>query len=92
MIKSFSHKGLKHFFLTGSTAGINPAHAPLLRTRLGVLNEARNLKELNLPGYRLHKLKGDKRDFWSVAVNANWRMTFAFSEGDVWVLNYGDYH
>ena len=92
MIKSFKHKGLKQFFKSGTTKGIQPEHEQRLRMRLAALNTAQKIEDLDLPGYRLHGLKGDKADLWSICVNGNWRLTFEFDDGDVHVLDYEDYH
>ncbi|OON41480.1 Killer protein [Izhakiella australiensis] len=92
MIKSFKHKGLKQYFETGSTAGIMPQHAKKLKVQLAFLNQADKASDLDLPGYRLHALKGDRNEIWSITVNGNWRMTFKFQDGDAYIVNYEDYH
>lgn len=92
MIKSWLHKGLKNFFETGSRAGIQAAHARRLEERLQVINRAKSVQEINFPAYRLHQLKGDRSDIWSITVTGNWRITFRFEDGDAYILNYEDYH
>lgn len=92
MIKSFKHKGLKLFFEDGSCAGIQAKHKEKLRLQLSALDTARCIEDMNLPGYSLHKLKGQLKDYWSITVNGNWRVTFIFDNGDVYVVNYEDYH
>ena len=92
MIKSFAHKGLEQFFVTGSKAGIQPRHAIRLRLILAQLQQARMLEDMNIPTLRLHELKGDRQGTWSVTVQANWRVTFRFAEGDAEVVDYEDYH
>lgn len=92
MIKSFKHKGLKRFFETGSVAGINPSHRQKIRIRLAALDTATNIEDMDLPGFRLHSLKGDKQGEWAVDVNKNWRITFEFIDGNAHVVNYEDYH
>ena len=92
MIKSFAHKGLERFFLTGSQAGIQPRHANRLRLILAQLHQARTIADMNIPTLRLHELKGDRQGTWSVTVQANWRVTFRFVEGDAEVVDYEDYH
>lgn len=92
MIKSFAHKGLEEFFETGSKKGIQPDHAPKLGRMLDRLDASTNPMDMNLPGYRLHQLKGDKQDMWSVTVNGNWRMTFYFEGQDAYLVDYLDYH
>lgn len=92
MIRSFKHKGLLKFFASGSTAGIKAAHAKRLQLILGRLNAASLVKDMDLPGLRLHELTGDRRGTWSVMVSGNWRVTFRFEGGDAEVVNYEDYH
>lgn len=92
MIKSFRHAGVEKFFLTGSKAGIQPKHVNKLSIQLFALNRAKSEKDLNVPGWELHPLKGDSAGRWSIKVNGNWRLTFAFDVEDVILLNYEDYH
>lgn len=92
MIRSFKHKGLAKFFASGSAAGIQASHAKRLRLILGRLNAASVVKDMNLPGLRLHELTGNRRGTWSVTVSGNWRVTFRFEDGDAEVVNYEDYH
>ncbi|MGD1107052.1 MAG: type II toxin-antitoxin system RelE/ParE family toxin [Terracidiphilus sp.] len=92
MIRSFRHAGVEKFFLTGSKAGIQPAHVKKLRIQLGVLNTAKNAARMNVPGWDLHSLKGDLAGHWSVKVNANWRLTFKFEGEDAVLVDYQDYH
>ncbi|MBM2830355.1 MAG: peptidase [Gammaproteobacteria bacterium] len=92
MIKSFSHKGLKNFFRTGSTSGIQVKHAERIRLILAQLNQARSVKDMDIPTLRLHQLKGQRKGIWAVTVQANWRITFRFVEGDAEIVSYEDYH
>lgn len=92
MIKSFKHKGLKKFFDSGSTAGIDAKQAAKIRTRLAVLNQAKDVCEIDLPGYFLHPLVGSRSGQWSITVTGNWRITFEFYDGDAYIVNYEDYH
>ena len=92
MIKTFTHKGLAKFFTTGSKAGIQALHAPRLRLLLALLNDAETVDDLSAPGMRLHLLKGDRAGFWSLTVQANWRVIFKFDSGDAHVVDYLDYH
>lgn len=92
MIQSFRHKGLRKFFESGSAAGIQPHHAKRLRMLLAALDTALNIEDMNVPGFRLHPLKGSERGRWSVWVNGNWRLTFEFKDGHAYVLDYEDYH
>lgn len=92
MIQSFRHKGLRKFFESGNAAGVQPHHAKRLRFLLAALDTAQSIDDMNVPGFRLHSLKGADRGRWSVWVNGNWRMTFEFRDGHAYVLDYEDYH
>ena len=92
MVKTFRHKGLRRFFESGSLAGIQPHHAPRLRMQLAALDTAQRVEDMNIPGFRLHSLKGRERGRWSIWVSGNWRLTFEFRDGDAYVLDYEDYH
>lgn len=92
MIKTFRHKGLKKFFETGSVAGVQPTHRQKLRMRLVALDTAVQIDDMDLPGFRLHPLKGDRKGQWAIDVSKNWRITFEFIDGDAYIVNYEDYH
>ena len=92
MIKSFKHKGLEKFFTRGVTNGIQASHAKKLRNQLYLLEASVSVNDIDVPGYDLHKLKGKRSDIWSIKVNGNWRLTFEFKDGNVYILNYEDYH
>lgn len=92
MIVSFRHKGLDAFFTTGTTKGIQVAHAAKLRRILGLLDVSMSPDDLNLPSFRLHQLKGEFKGFWSITVNGNWRVIFRFLGNDVELVDYLDYH
>ena len=92
MIKSFKHKGLERFYETGNTRGIQSNQTKKLRLQLAALATAHSIEDMDIPGYRLHPLKGDRRGVWSIIVNGNWRITFEFIEGHAYIVNYEDYH
>ena len=92
MIKSFKHKGLERFYRSGGTRGIQANHAKKLRMQLAALDTAQTIDDIDIPGYRLHLLNGNRSGFWSISVNGNWRLTFEFSDGNIYILNYEDYH
>lgn len=91
-IKSFQHRGLERFFLTGTRAGIQAAHARKLSRLLTALNVATAAGQMNLPGFGFHALKGDMAGFYSVWVNGNWRVIFTFQGTDAFLVDYLDYH
>lgn len=92
MIKSFQHKGLRLYYETGSTKGIQAKHAEKLRMQLVALDTAFEIDDLDIPGFKLHPLKGDRKGTWSISVSGNWRLNFEFVDGNAYLLNYEDYH
>lgn len=92
MIKSFAHKGLKRFFLKDEASGIQPEHRQKLRVLLTALNEAEAIEQMALPGADLYPLKHNLDGFWSIKVNANWRLIFRFEGGSAYIVDYLDYH
>jgi len=92
MIRSFKHKGLEQFFTTGSKKGIQPEQAEKIARVLDRLDASTSCADMNLPGYRLHELKGQETGTWSVTINGNWRITFQFKGQDAIVVDYRDYH
>lgn len=92
MIISFRHKGLEAFYRTGTTRGIQAAHTKRLAIILAMLDAATEPQDMSQPGLRLHPLKGNMKDHWSVWVNGNWRITFRFAGSDAELVDYQDYH
>lgn len=92
MIKSFRHKGLRRFYETGNSAGIQPAQRKRLRLQMAALDTATILEDMDIPGFRLHALKGDRKGLWAITVSGNWRITFEFRDGNAYIVNYEDYH
>jgi toxin HigB-1 len=92
MIERFRHKGLKRLFEDGETKGIRQDQLQKIENILAVLNRARVPEELNLPGFKLHPLKGDFKGYWAVTVRANWRIVFRFENGNACDVDLVDYH
>lgn len=91
MIKRFKHKGLKNLYETGSKKGVNPEHLKRLRIIIARLDASQNPEDMNLPGLRLHPLKGNLKDFWAVDVSGNWRVFFKFENSNAVDVDYNDY-
>ncbi len=92
MIGSFKHRGLKRLYQRGDASQIRPDLLETVEDILARLDQAATPQALNLPGYRLHSLKGDLRGFWSVTVRANWRIIFRFEGNDAFDVELIDYH
>lgn len=90
MIKPFKHKGLGKFYTTGSTKGIQANHKEKLSLILVALNRAKFIDDLSIPAFRLHQLKGNLSNLWSIIVQANWRITFEFDKEtqNVYIVDY----
>jgi proteic killer suppression protein len=92
MIRSFKHRGLKRLYERGDRSGIRPDLVDTVQELLTVLDRAATPQALNLPGYRLHPLKGDLKGLWAVTVRANWRIVFRFEEAATFDVELVDYH
>ncbi len=92
MIRSIRHKGLKRLYEDDDPRGVIAEHVVKLRDILTRLDSASTAADMDLPGFRLHPLKGELRGFWTVTVRANWRVVFRFAERDVLDVDYLDYH
>lgn len=92
MLKTFKHKGLEAFFTEGNRRLLNPQHTERIKRILDLLDDAAKVEELNIPGYGLHSLKGDRKSEWSMKVSGNWRITFRFEDSHAFDVNLEDYH
>ena len=92
MIASFRHCGLKALCEGRTVQRVAPAHVERLRDILAALDLSRGPEGMNLPGFRLHELKGRMKGRYAVSVSGNWRVTFRFEGGAVVDVDYEDYH
>lgn len=92
MIRSFKHRGLKRLYELGDSRGIRTDLLDRVEDILTRLDNAETAQAMNLPGYRLHRLKGKLKVFWSVTVNANWRIVFRFEDEGAFDVDLIDYH
>ena len=92
VIVGFRHVGLKRLFERGDGRRVSPELIPMVERVLARLDEASEPADMNLPGFRLHILRGDLAGFWSVGVSGNWRIVFRFEGRDVRDVNLLDYH
>ena len=92
MIKTFKHRGLKALYAKGNPRGLRADQADKIARILARLDETVAVTDMDVPGFRLHPLKGDLKGFWSVSVSENWRIIFRFEDGHAYDLNLVDYH
>ena len=91
MIKTIRHRGLKRLFEQDDPSGVNPEHVGKPKNILATLHAAPSVAHMDLPGFKLHPLKGGLKGFWAVTVRANWHVIFRF-HGDAEDVDYVDYH
>ena len=92
MITSLRHKGLKSLYEKGQSKGIKPQWLKRVRLILARLDAAQNPEDMNLPGLRLHRLRGGLDGFWAVEVSGNWRIIFRFEDDNAQDVDLTDYH
>lgn len=92
MIESFRHRGLKALYDGRTTRRVAAEHVGKLRDILAVLDRSKRPQDMDLPGFRLHPLKGERKGHYAVSVSGNWRVTFRFEDGDAVDVDYVDYH
>jgi len=92
MIRSFRHRGLKRLYHQGDANRLRADQRNRIADVLLHLDQAQVPGDLDLPGYRLHPLKGDLKGVWSVTISGNWRITFRLDDGDTFEVDLVDYH
>ena len=92
MIESFRHRGLKRLYEQGDGSKVRAGQLSRISDVLFHLDRAQAPGDLDLPGYRLHPLKGDRKGYWSVTISGNWRIIFRFKDGDAFEVDLADYH
>jgi proteic killer suppression protein len=92
MIRTIRHKGLKRLHEDDDPRGVIAEHADKLRDILARLDAVPNVADMDVPGLRLHPLRGREKGLWAVTVRANWRVIFRFADHDAFDVDYVDYH
>ena len=92
MIRSIKHKGLKRYYEKNDKSKLPAERITKIREILTVLNTAQSLEDIDRPAWRLHPLKGDMKGFYATDISGNFRIIFRLEDGDIWDVNYTDYH
>jgi Plasmid maintenance system killer protein len=92
VIASFKHRGLKRLYEDDDHRGLSPADLDKIKRILARLDEAADIRNMALPGFQLHPLKGKLKGLWAVSVSGNWRVVFRFENGNAYDVDLIDYH
>ena len=92
MIRSFRHRGLRRLYERGDPSRVGADQLDRITLALADLDAASKPSDVDLPGYRLHPLRGDLEGLWSISISGNWRITFRFEDGDAYDVDLVDYH
>ena len=92
MIQSFRHRGLELFYSKGSYKAIPAQYAARIERILDRLDAAISADDMDLPGYRFHRLSGKRKTCFAVSVSGNWRLTFKFDGDNAIEVDLEDYH
>ena len=92
MIRSFRHRGLRRLYERDDPSRISADQLDRITLALADLDIASQPGDLDLPGYRLHPLRGDRQGSWTISISGNWRITFRFQAGDAYDVDLVDYH
>ncbi len=88
----FRHKGLKRLYETDVPSGVSPNHVNKIKRILARLEAANGPADMKIPGFNLHRLKGERKEYWSVRVSGNWRIIFRFNDDRACDIDLVDYH
>jgi proteic killer suppression protein len=91
MIKTWRNPDLQQLFETGAGRRIDTKLHKRCIARLDALNRARDLRDLYLPGYELHRWSGQQRP-WSISVSGQWRILFDWHNGDAYNVDLAQPH
>lgn len=92
MIASFRHRGLRRLYEEDNHRGLSASHVDKIKRILARLDEATDVRNMALPGFGLHPLKGKLKGLWAVSVSGNWRIVFRFENGNAYDVDFIDYH
>ena len=95
IVRSFRHRGLRQLFENDSSRLLKQDLVERVRGILAALAMAENMEGFireAAPGWRVHRLSGERRNEWSVSVSGNWRITFEERNGGIERVNLEDYH
>ncbi len=92
MIISIVHKGLRMYYEEGKGSKLPSLQLNKLRRILDILDAVSSEVDIKGMGLGIHELKGKFSGFWAVSVTGNYRIIFRFHGGDIYDVDYLDYH
>ena len=93
MISTFGSKETEKIWKGERVSGLPSEIQEVARRKLRMLNNSQSLADLKIPpSNRLEKLKGNLKEFYSIRINDQWRITFKWNEGIVLEVTIVDYH
>lgn len=92
MIINFRHKSLQHYYEAGNGSKLPAPYLRKINRIFDQLDAVTSVRDIQEMGSGIHRLTGDMEEFWSVTVTPNYRITFRFEGGDVYDVDYVDYH
>ncbi len=92
MIVGFRSKALRRFWTRNDRAAVSASFRDKIRLLLVALDRARRPEDMAFPGSGFHALTGDMAGRYALTVSRNWRITFAFRDGDAVEVDLEDYH
>ena len=92
MIASFRSKALKRYWVKSDASGLRPDWVRKIDRQLMLLDAASRPEDMDVVTYGFHALTGDMAGRFAVTVSRNWRLTFAFIDGDAVDVDLEDYH
>ena len=93
MIKTFADKETQQVFVNGKSKRLPPDLIRRAIRRLEYIHWATNINDLRVPpSNRLHALKGNREEQYSISINNQWRICFRFIDGDAFDVEITDYH
>ncbi|MCF2502326.1 type II toxin-antitoxin system RelE/ParE family toxin [Dyadobacter sp. CY107] len=92
MIVTFKHKGLLAYYQDGNASRLPATYLRKINRILDQLDAVTSVNDIAQLGSGVHKLTGNFREFWSIKVSPNYRIIFRFENGDIFDVDYVDYH
>ena len=96
MIVNFGNRVAREVWENGSSKSLPKELWMRAKALLTIMHSTSVLEDLKIKGQpphvRLHKLKGDRKQYWSVTIKLPWCITFRFKDGEFSDVGIENYH